>query len=154
MAIQKGERFKIEFGQAFPKGLVLVGEVQPATEFQSQEDRSRGRAPNQRVDERTGKRMWKAVATDPDEGRAKRASFEVLFLADVQPVPPTDEVLPGMRPVALDGMEVEPKVTGQGEFKSLTYQVWATGFADPKQAARPTGRQSGSAGSQGKEQAA
>lgn len=59
-----------------------------------------------------------------------------------------------MRPVALDGLEVEPKVTGQGEYKSLTFQVWATGFADPKASARSASRSQSGSGSQGKEQAA
>lgn len=152
MAIQKRERFPIEFDRAFPQGLVLMGEVEASTEYQSQEDRGRGREAKQFVDERTGRRIWKAIASDPDENRAKRASFEVFFIADVQPVPPSDEVLPGMRPIVLDGLEVEPKLTGQGEFKSLTYQVWATGFVDPKASAR--GKAQASSAAQGKEQAA
>ncbi|MQA78104.1 MAG: hypothetical protein GEV10_06445 [Streptosporangiales bacterium] len=152
MAIQRGERFPVAFEHAFPKGLVLIGDVEASTEYQSQEDRNRGREAKQRVDERSGKRIWKAVATDPDEGRAKRASFEIQFIADVQPVPPGDEVLPGMRPIALDGLHVEPHVTGQGEYKSLAFRVWATGFADPKAASRS--RSQSGQGSQGKEQAA
>lgn len=37
--------------------------------------------------------------TNPDEAKVKRASFEITLLADVQPVPTTSEVLPGMRPI-------------------------------------------------------
>lgn len=154
MAIQKRERFPIEFDRAYPQGLVLMGEVEASTEYQSNEDRSRGREAKQFVDERTGKRIWKAIASDPDENRAKRASFEVFFTADVQPVPPSDEVLPGMRPIVLDGLEVEPKLTGQGEFKSLTYQVWASGFVDPKANARAKAQGGSGSSAQGKEQAA
>lgn len=152
MAIQRGKRFPMAMDEAFPKGLVLVGAVEAATEYQSQEDRNRGREAKQRVDEQSGKRIWKATVTDPDEGRAKRASFEVQFLADVQPVPPSDEVLPGMRPVALDGLEVEPFVTGQGEFKSLGFRVYATGFTDPKAGTR--GKAQAGSAAQSKEQAA
>lgn len=152
MGIQKGERFAIEFDRAFPKGLVLMGAVEQATEYQSQEDRSRGREAKQLLDEKTGKRIWKAIASDPDEGRAKRASFEVYFAADVQPVPPGEEVYPGMRPIVLDGLEVEPKMTGQGEFRSLIYQVWASGFVDPKAQTRSKTAAAAN-GAQGKEQA-
>ncbi|WP_086838181.1 hypothetical protein [Amycolatopsis kentuckyensis] len=128
MAIMKGHRFPIEFDSAFPQGLVLVGEVAPDNEYQSREDRASGRPARQRVDEATGKRQWKATVTDPDETKAKRASFEITLLADVQPVPVTSEALPGMRPIELDGLTAEPKVAGQGEFKYLSYAFRATGF--------------------------
>jgi hypothetical protein len=128
MAISRGHRFPIEFADAFPQGLVLMGEVAPDTEYQSREDRAVGRPVRQRVDEASGKRQWKATVTDPDERNAKRASFEVTFLADVQPVPVTSEVLPGVRPVELDGMTAEPRVAGNGEFKYQSYVFRATGF--------------------------
>ena len=128
MAIQRGHRFPIEFADAFPQGLVLMGEVAPDNEYQSREDRAAGRPVRQRVDEMTGKRQWKATVTDPDERNAKRASYEVTFLADVQPVPSTSEVLPGVRPIELDGMTAEPRVGGNGEFKYQSYVFRATGF--------------------------
>lgn len=128
MAITRGHRFPIEFADAFPQGLVLMGEVAPDNEYQSREDRASGRPVRQRVDELTGKRQWKATVTDPDERNAKRASFEVTFLADVQPVPSMSEVLPGVRPVELVGMTAEPRVAGNGEFKYQSYVFRATGF--------------------------
>ena len=128
MAIQRGHRFPIEFADAFPQGLVLMGEVAPDNEYQSREDRAAGRPVRQRVDEATGKRQWKATVTDPDERNAKRASFEVTFLADVQPVPSTSEVLPGVRPIELDGLTAEPRVSGNGEFKYQSYVFRASGF--------------------------
>jgi hypothetical protein len=128
MAISRGHRFPIEFADAFPQGLVLMGEVSPDTEYQSREDRASGRPVRQRVDEATGRRQWKATVTDPDERNAKRASFEVTFLADVQPVPATSEVLPGVRPIELDGMTAEPRVAGSGEFKYQSYVFRASGF--------------------------
>jgi hypothetical protein len=85
MAVAKGYRFPIEFADAFPRGLVLMGDVAPDNEYQTREDRTAGRPVRQRTDERTGKRQWKATVTDPDEPNAKRASFEVTFIADVQP---------------------------------------------------------------------
>lgn len=128
MAIARGHRFPVEFADAFPQGLVLMGEVAPDTEYQSREDRAAGRPVRQRVDELTGKRQWKATVTDPNEANAKRASFEVTFLADVQPVPTTTEVLPGVRPIELDGVTAEPRVAGNGEFKYQSYLFRATGF--------------------------
>ena len=77
----------------------------------------------------TGKRQWKATVTDPDETNAKRASFEITFIADVQPIPTTGEVLPGMRPIELEGLTAEPRVAGNGEFKYQSYLYRATGFA-------------------------
>lgn len=147
MAIPRGHRFPIEFADAFPQGLVLMGEVAPDNEYQSREDRAAGRPVRQRLDESTGKRQWKATVTDPDERNAKRASFEVTFLADVQPVPATSEVLPGVRPIELEGMTAEPRVAGNGEFKYQSYVFRATGFkaASSSGGARTTGKSSDSA---------
>ncbi|MFE6613090.1 MULTISPECIES: hypothetical protein [unclassified Amycolatopsis] len=142
MAIYKGHRFSIDFDEAFAQGLVMVGEVSPDNEYQSREDRAAGRPARQRVDEVTGKRQWKVTVTDPDETKAKRASFEITLLADVQPVPTTSEVLPGMRPIELEGLTAEPKVAGQGEFKYQSYLFRATGF---KAAASGGGAKSGRA---------
>jgi hypothetical protein len=145
MAINKGYRFNIDFDEAFTQGLVMVGEVSPDNEYQSREDRAAGRPTRQRIDEVTGKRQWKATVTDPDEIKAKRASFEITLLADVQPVPTTSEVLPGMRPINLEGLTAEPKVAGTGEFKYQSYAFRATGFkaassgSTSKSANRPAG---------------
>jgi hypothetical protein len=128
MAIPKGHRFVIEFADAFPQGLVMVGEITPDTEFQTREDKAAGRPIRQRVDELSGKRQWKATVTDPDEPNGKRASFEITFVAEVQPVPTTAEVLPGMRPIELEGLTAEPRVAGNGEFKYQSYVYRATGF--------------------------
>lgn len=129
MAIPRGHRFEIEFDSAFPQGLVLIGEVAPDNEYQTREDRAAGRPVRQKIDQVTGKRQWKATVTDPDETNAKRASFEITFIADVQPVPTTSEVLPGMRPIGLEGLTAEPRVAGNGEFKYQAYLYRATGFA-------------------------
>jgi hypothetical protein len=134
MAIPRGYRFPIDFDVAFPQGLVLVGELTPDNEYQTREDKAAGRPVRQKIDPVTGQRQWKATVTDPDESTAKRASFEVTFTADVQPVPPTAEVLPGMRPIALQGLTAEPKVAGNGEFKYQAYLYRATGFTAPTSA--------------------
>ena len=149
MAIDKGYRFAIPFDEAFPQGLVMVGEVSPDNEYQSREDRSAGRPTRQRIDEVTGKRQWKVQVTDPGEPKAKRASFEITLLAGVQPVPPTGEVLPGMRPIELEGLTAEPRVAGQGEFKYQSYAFRATGFKETGSGSgngtKSSGRSGGSA---------
>lgn len=129
MAIPRDHQFGIEFDGAFPQGLVLIGEVTPDNEYQTREDRAAGRPVRQKIDQVTGKRQGKATVTDPDETNAKRASFEITFIADVQPVPNTNEVLPGMRPIGLEGLTAEPRVAGNGEFKYQSYIYRATGFA-------------------------
>lgn len=97
----------------------------------------------QRVDETTGKRQWKVTVTDPHEPNAKRKSFEITLLADVRPVPTTGEVLPGMRPVELEGLTAEPRIAGNGEFKYQSFLFRATGF-------RAVGKAAGSAPAGGK----
>ena len=77
----------------------------------------------------TGKWQRKATVTDPDEANAKRASFEITFIADVQPVPTTSEVLPGMRSIGLEGLTAESRVADTGELKYQSYLYRATGFA-------------------------
>jgi hypothetical protein len=147
MAIPRGHRFDIAFDSAFPQGLVLIGDVAPDNEYQSREDKAAGRPVRQKVDPVTGQRQWKAAVTDPDESNAKRASFEIMLIAEVQPVPTTTEVLPGMRPIQLDGLTAEPRVAGNGEFKYQSYVYRATGFtatsgaagARPSQSLKPPG---------------
>jgi hypothetical protein len=128
MAIPRGYRFTIAFDTAFPQGLVLIGDVAPDNEYQTREEKASGRPVRQKLDQLTGNRQWKATVTDPDEPTAKRASFEITLIADVQPVPTTTEVLPGMRPIELDGLTAEPRVAGNGEFKYQSYVYRATGF--------------------------
>jgi len=151
MAIPRGYRFDVEFDSAFPQGLVLIGDVAPDNDYQTREDKAAGRPVRQKIDQVTGQRQWKATVTDPDEPTAKRASFEITLIAEVQPVPTTTEVLPGMRPIQLDGLTAEPRVAGNGEFKYQSYLYRATGFTVTRSGAgtRPSSstKPSGAAGS-------
>ena len=142
MAIPRGHRFEIEFDSASAQGLVLIGDVAPDNEYQTREDKAAGRPVRQKIDQVTGKRQWKATVTDPDEPNAKRASFEITFVTDVQPVPTTTEVLPGMRPIELEGLTAEPRVAGNGEFKYQSYVYRATGFRATTSAAGTRSAQS------------
>jgi hypothetical protein len=142
MAIPRGYRFGITFDNAFPQGLVLIGDVAPDTEYQTREEKAAGRPVRQKLDEVTGQRQWKMTVTDPGEPAAKRASFEITVIANIQPVPTTTEVLPGMRPIELDGLTAEPRVAGNGEFKYQSYLYRATGFTATSRAAGTRSSQS------------
>ncbi|MCP3800480.1 hypothetical protein NLX83_14535 [Allokutzneria sp. A3M-2-11 16] len=133
MAIPKGHRLEVPFDVAFPQGLVLVGELAPDDEYQE----NRSKPARQKVD----------AVTDQDETKAERASFQVTFLADVQPGPVRGEVLPGMRPVELGGLAVEPRVSGSGELKYQGWLFWATGF---KAAGSGAGKASAGRGAESK----
>ncbi|MCX4095068.1 hypothetical protein [Nocardia sp. alder85J] len=142
MAIKKGYQFPIGFGEAFPQGLVGVGEISAMTKYNP----IPGAVAEQMFDidpktgEGTGLPLWKMTVTDPHQDKAKRASFEIVFVAQVQPVPATQEIVPGtgMRMIELEGLTAEPKVMGQGEFKYLGFQYRATGIkGDTSGAQRP-----------------
>jgi hypothetical protein len=128
MSIERGTRFSVPFEVAFPNGLVQVGDVAPDNEYQP--DKSRPARQNR--DEMTGKLQWKVTVTDPSEKKAKRASFDLVFLADHQPVPSGPELAAGtgMRLIELEGLTAEPRVMGQGEFKYLGYTFRAEGYRD------------------------
>ncbi|MBF6194162.1 hypothetical protein U3653_22205 [Nocardia sp. CDC186] len=121
--------FTPAFEDAFPMGLFLLGEIAPVTEFSS----DRNAPKRQRLDldaegNGTGKRLWKGTVTDPAAANARQASFDIVFVADVQPVPAAPEIARGMRPVELEGLQVKPKIAGQGEFKSIGWTIRATGI--------------------------
>ncbi|MET8875574.1 hypothetical protein [Nocardia sp. NPDC004604] len=135
MAIKRGFRFPIEFGAAFPKGLLLMGELAPLTKYNP----DRNAVPEQMIDydpktgEGSAQPLWTATVTDPHEGsdgKGKRASFDIIFVSPVQPIPVGEEIVPGtgMRMIELEGLTAEPKVMGQGEFKYQGYTFRATGF--------------------------
>ncbi|MEV0545552.1 hypothetical protein AB0H98_01950 [Nocardia salmonicida] len=120
-----------EFRTAFPMGVLLLGNVEAATEFsQDRNAPKRHRQDYDRDGNGTGLLMWKATIMDPAgvaQG-AKNATFDIIFLANVQPVPASAEVSPGVRPVELEGLQLKPRVIGNGEFKSIGWNIRATGI--------------------------
>ncbi|WP_163512550.1 hypothetical protein [Fodinicola acaciae] len=139
MAVQNRHRFSEAQAVVFERGLLLCGEVEADTEFQSRDERAAGRPVRQRVDEVTGKRQWKGIFIDQSAGKAKNHSIEITFLADVQPVPASNgETVLGMRPVELEGLQVSPRLVGQGEYKGIGWAYFATGFKQPATSAAKT----------------
>ncbi len=87
MAIKRGYRFPVEHADVFPRGLMLLGPIGPHMEFER---------PNVQItDPQTGLLQWVAAVSTRTEDKAKRASFEVIFTAPVQPVPATPELVAG-----------------------------------------------------------
>jgi hypothetical protein len=54
-------RFPIAFDDLFPQGAFLMGDIQPLTEYQPQEERARNRPLRPRIDEAAGKRLYRAT---------------------------------------------------------------------------------------------
>src|SRR5690606_23185243 len=133
MAISKGHRFPVNFSDAFPQKLMLVGPIGPAIKYNP----DRGALKEQKFDidpqtgEGTGLPLWTATVTDPHqakEGKGKRASFDITFISQHQPVPAGQQITDEMWFIELEGLTAEPKVMGQGEFKYLGYEYRATGI--------------------------
>lgn len=144
MGAPRSPRFEVSFDEWFPQGLFLVGEIQPMTEYQSQEDKARNRPVRPRLDEATGKRLFRGTFADPSAEKDREKSFSVEFACDHQPVPP--EAIAGLpfRPVVLEGLTVQPRAEASGQAKWVTWVFRATGMKSPNAGAAPikgTGRQ-------------
>lgn len=126
-----------DFRTAFPMGVFLLGNIEAVTEFN--QDRSapkRHQLDFDRDGNGTGKRLWKATIMDPTGGKAAQAGFDVVFVSDHQPVPSTPEISPGLRPIELEGLMLKPKVVGNGEFKSIGWNIRATGIVGDNSGAK------------------
>ncbi|WP_067839585.1 hypothetical protein [Nocardia lijiangensis] len=115
--------------EAWPKGLYLMGEIAPVLEFSSDRNAKKRQEVDLNEDGTgTGKRLWKGTVSDPTAMGAKNSSFDVVFVADVQPVPAAAEIAPGITPIELEGAMVKPRVVGNGEYKSIGWYVRASGI--------------------------
>jgi hypothetical protein len=128
MAVPHGSRFPIAFDELFPQGAYLMGDIQPLTEYQSQEDKARNRPVRPRIDEATGKRLYRATIADPSAEKERDKSIAVEIAADVQPVPPETVGNLPFRPVVLEGLTVQPRAEASGQAKWITWVVRATGL--------------------------
>ncbi|WP_068021280.1 hypothetical protein [Nocardia mexicana] len=138
---RRNYRIKVEFADFFQWGLYQIKPVVPDTEYSGDPNRP---GP-QRRDDQTGLPIWRLPVTDAGEPNSRRASYDVYLLSDTDPVPGTQEFGRGMRPIALEGVTVQPRIGGQGEYKFIQYVVRATGFSELPS----TGGRSGGSGSAG-----
>ncbi len=143
MGAPKYARFAVDFGEWYPQGLYLVGEVTPVTEYQSQEDKARNRPVRPRLDEVTGRPLFRGTCADPSAEKDREKSFTVEFACTHQPVLPA--AVPGLpfRPVVLEGMTVQPRAEVSGQAKWITWVVRAVGMAAPGAATGTSTQQPG-----------
>jgi hypothetical protein len=121
-------KIPVRFGDVFPHGAFVVGEVEPVRDY---EKSTRERAV-QATDRDTGMPVWSVSVLDPDpEARKDAKTVTVKILAPVQPVPP--ETVPGLpvRPVEFDGMTVTPYLNENGGRPRVAYSLRATGMRAP-----------------------
>jgi len=128
MAVPYGMKFEIAFDDMFPQGAFLMGDVQPMTEYQSQEDKARNGPVRPRIDEQTDKRLYRVTIADPAAEKERDKSIAVEIAADVQPVPPAAVGNLPFRPVVLEGLTVQPRAETSAQAKWLTWVVRATGL--------------------------
>jgi hypothetical protein len=134
MGAPKYARFSVNFDEWFPQGLYLVGAITPVTEYQSQEDKARNRPIRPRVDEVTGRPLFRGTFADPSAEKDREKSVTVEFACAHQPVPPTAVAGLPFRPVVLEGMTVAPRAETSGQAKWLTWTIRATGMTAPSNA--------------------
>lgn len=134
MGAPKYARFSVDFEEWFPQGLYLVGEITPVREYQSQEDKARNRPVRPRVDEVTGRPLFRGTFADPSAEKDREKSVTVEFACAHQPVPP--EAVAGLpfRSVVLEGMTVAPRAETSGQAKWLTWTIRATSMTAPSSA--------------------
>ncbi len=121
-------KIPVRFGDVFPHGAFVVGEVEPVRDF----EKSTRERPVQSTDRDTGMPVWSVSVLDPDPDARKDAkTITVKILAPVQPVPP--EAAPGLpiRPVEFDGMTVTPYLNENGGRARVAYSFRATGMRAP-----------------------
>jgi hypothetical protein len=131
MGAPRYARFVVDFDEWFPRGLYLVGEIAAVTEYQSQEDKARNRPVRPRVDEVTGRPLFRGTFADPSADKDREKSVTVEFACVHQPVPP--ETVAGLpfRAVVLEGMTVAPRAEASGQAKWITWTIRATGMTAP-----------------------
>ncbi|ATL69060.1 hypothetical protein [Nocardia terpenica] len=134
----------VEFHEFAGAGMYQITDVRPDTEYTG-DPKNPGK---QKRDVATGLLQWKIGVVDQAEPNPRRASYEVLLLSDTEPVPPTQEIAKNMRPIELTGMQVQPRIGGQGDYRFLTWAVRATGYGHGP-VSSPSGRGGGPTGGSG-----
>ena len=89
MGAPKNMRLPADFDQWFPQGLYLVGEITRVMEYQSPEDKARNRPVRPRIDELTGRPLFRGTFADPAAEKDRDKSVTVEFACAHQPVPPS-----------------------------------------------------------------
>ncbi|HSY14434.1 MAG TPA: hypothetical protein VK816_00480 [Jatrophihabitantaceae bacterium] len=141
MAVQT--RLRVPFGDVFPMGAYMVGEVEAVEDFDLvKAAREAGKEPGdvQIRDKVTGLRVWAVRIIDADpEARKGQTELVVKVSADVQPVPPA--AVPGMpfRQVEFENLTLTPYLDESRARPRLAFSLRSTGFksTDFKAADKP-----------------
>ncbi len=125
----------VGFGQAFPEGAFVTGDVEPVRDFDA-----KGSMPVQKKDKNTGLPMWQVSVHDPDDNaRGAAKAVKVVVLDERQPVPPpTLDGLP-FRPVEFDGMTITPYVAEGAGRPRVAYSIRARAMRAPGGRPAPKG---------------
>ncbi|MEU9890922.1 plasmid replication, integration and excision activator [Sphaerisporangium sp. NPDC051011] len=137
MAIPRA--FKVEFGEMFPLGCYMVGEVEQVKDFEA----STPGKPVWARDKDTGEFVWQVTVLDCDPD-ARDKTLKVKVTSPVQPVPPAP--MPGLPfiPVEFDGLTVTPWQNGQ----RIAYSVRAREMRAPRATAGAPSARTAAAGKQ------
>jgi hypothetical protein len=121
---------RVDFGEAFPFGVGVVGAVAPLADFDTSTKDNRVQA----RDKGSGLPLWSVDCMDFDPD-ARERTFKVKIAAAVQPVPPEAVAGAPVRPVILEGLTVTPYIK-DGPRPKIGYSLRATGLAAPGRQAR------------------
>ena len=128
--------YYVDSAKQFPYGLVMLGEITKAREFDKSKKQDERR---QERDRDTGLPLWRCTCADMDPD-AWEKTFEVKIAAEAQPVAPGLTANGPTRLVQLEGVRINtyPKVTGRTpdgkDIVKSAYVVTATGIAPVKSA--------------------
>ncbi|GAA2875314.1 hypothetical protein GCM10010517_36170 [Streptosporangium fragile] len=117
----------ISFGQVFPHGCYIVGDVEAVKDFDAS---TNGRFVQAR-DKSTGEPVWQVAVMDADPAvKAAQKTVAVKLLSAVQPVPPAPPADSPFVPVEFDGMTVTAYV-GQNTGR-LAWSIRARAMRTPR----------------------
>jgi hypothetical protein len=129
------QRMRVPFGDVFPAGAYMVGEVESVDDYDLiKAAKSAGKDPGdvQLRDKVNEKRVWSVRVIDADPlTRRGKSEVVVKISADHQPVPPA--ATPGMpfRPVEFDELTVTPYVDDNGSRPRQAFSFRASGLRAP-----------------------
>lgn len=116
MAFKPGKRFSIGFGELFPAGCVIAGEVSRVTDFDAK------KGDDQKRDAATGFRLWQVAVFDADpDARDGQREVKVKIAAEHQPVPPGGP----LTPVEFTGLSAVPWINDKGMRPRIEFSIYA-----------------------------
>lgn len=119
--------FKVEFGELFPFGAGVVGDVRKEWDFAASSAENKVQA----RDKASGLPVWAVDVMDFDPEATDR-THKVKIAAAVQPVPPKAVDGVPVRPVVLEGLALTPYLKEGAGRPRVAYSLRATGLAEAR----------------------